>query len=468
MREEHRTDRRSYAGRRGDASSLLTGVSLGERPEQDCAIIEIMAAPHELDPEKGAERLNCHVRNRRAMMQMLLGLVANQIPVSRLRGAPRPAMADELRRPRNSIAIFLCGDVMLGRGIDQVLPHPSASQLHEPYVSSALDYVRLAENAHGLIPKPVGFDYVWGAALEEWQRIAPDLRFINLETTITRSDSYEPKGINYRMSPENAGCLLAAEIDGCSLANNHILDWGEAGLIETLQVLQRHGITAIGAGRNLTEAGAPVIRDIPDKGRVIIFSYATTTSGTPMTWAAMQNRAGVNFLPTLSDAAVDQIARQVRAVRRTRDIVVASIHWGPNWGYAIPDEHRRFAHALIDRAGISVLHGHSSHHPIAIERYRNRLILYGCGDFINDYEGIAGYEEFRGDLSLMYFVSLEATTGDLISLEMAPLQIRRFRLNRAAREDAAWLHRRLDRECRSLGGRIILRPGNQLVLSWPG
>jgi poly-gamma-glutamate capsule biosynthesis protein CapA/YwtB (metallophosphatase superfamily) len=148
--------------------------------------------------------------------------------------------------------------------------------------------------------------------------------------------------------------------------------------------------------------------------------------------------------------------------------VVASIHWGPNWGYAIPDEHRRFAHALIDRAGISVLHGHSSHHPIAIERYRNRLILYGCGDFINDYEGIAGYEEFRGDLSLMYFVSLEATTGDLISLEMAPLQIRRFRLNRAAREDAAWLHRRLDRECRSLGGRIILRPGNQLVLSWPG
>ena len=146
-------------------------------------------------------------------------------------------------------------------------------------------------------------------------------------------------------------------------------------------------------------------------------------------------------------------------------MVIASIHWGPNWGYTIPDEHTRFAHALIDRAAVSILHGHSSHHPIAIERYHDRLILYGCGDFLNDYEGIAGYEEFRGDLSLMYFVTVDAVTGDLIGLEMTPLQIYRFRLNRATDEDAEWVQRRLDRECRRFDSRITLGPGHRLILS---
>lgn len=397
-------------------------------------------------------------------MQMLLALAASPDPLGRT-GASGPAMAGEKRRSRSGITIFLCGDVMLGRGIDQVLPFPNDPEIHEGSVDSALGYVRLAEEAHGPIPRPAGFEYIWGDALDEWRRVAPDLRLVNLETAITRSDTYEPKGINYRMSPENAGCLPAAGIDCCGLANNHVLDWGEPGLIETLQVLRRLGISTAGAGRNLAEATAPAVLAVSGKGRVIIFCYAMMTSGTSPDWSATPTKPGVNLLPDLSDGAVEQIARQVRAVRREGDVVVASIHWGTNWGYDIPNEHKRFAHALIDRAGISILHGHSSHHPIAIERYRNRLILYGSGDFFNDYEGIAGYEEFRGDLSLMYFVAADPTTGEIIDLEMTPLQIRRFRLNRATREDAEWLQRRLDRECRRFGGKIALDPDNRLILS---
>ena len=109
------------------------------------------------------------------------------------------------------------------------------------------------------------------------------------------------------------------------------------------------------------------------------------------------------LLTDLSDASVARIAGRVGRLRRTGDVVVMSIHWGPNWGFEIPEEHRRFA--LIDNAGVSIVHGHSSHHPIAIEVYRNRLILYGCGDFLNDYEGISGYEEFLDDLTLRYFAS---------------------------------------------------------------
>jgi poly-gamma-glutamate capsule biosynthesis protein CapA/YwtB (metallophosphatase superfamily) len=99
--------------------------------------------------------------------------------------------------------LFLCGDVMSGRGVDQILPHPCEPCLHERYVGSALDYVRLAEQANGAISRPVEFSYIWGAAGEELDRVHPDARIINLETSITRSDEYVHKGINYRMSPEN-------------------------------------------------------------------------------------------------------------------------------------------------------------------------------------------------------------------------------------------------------------------------
>ncbi len=291
--------------------------------------------------------------------------------------------------------IFLCGDVMLGRGIDQALPQPCPARLHEAYVQSAIEYLQLAEQANGLIPLPMDFAHLWGAALEELSRTRPDARIINLETSITRSDSYEPKGINYRMSPENAGCLATAGIDCCVLANNHVLDWGRDGLLDTMATLRRLHIETAGAGRDLAQASAPAILEVPGEGRLVVLSFACVTSGTPRSWAARPDAAGVNLLPALSEAAVAAITQQVAQIRRAKDIIIVSVHWGPNWGNEVPESQRWFARELIDRAGISILHGHSSHHAKAIEVYKNRLILYGCGDFLNDYEGIRGHEEFR-------------------------------------------------------------------------
>jgi poly-gamma-glutamate capsule biosynthesis protein CapA/YwtB (metallophosphatase superfamily) len=88
----------------------------------------------------------------------------------------------------------------------------------------------------------------------------------------------------------------------------------------------------------------------------------------------------VHLLPDFSESTVERVARMVLAIKRPGDVSVASVHWGGNWGFVIPPAHQRFAHALIDRAGIDVIHGHSSHHPRAVEVYRDRLILYGCGD----------------------------------------------------------------------------------------
>jgi poly-gamma-glutamate synthesis protein (capsule biosynthesis protein) len=379
---------------------------------------------------------------------------------SHQRRSPQPLADKKLAR------LFLSGDVMIGRGIDQILLYPCPPRLHEDYVSSAVAYVEFAEQVSGRIQRPVGFDYIWGAALDSLREYRPDARIVNLETSITRSEDYEPKGINYRVSPENAECLRAGGIDCCVLANNHVLDWGETGLVETLEALDRMGVKRVGAGRNFSEARRPAVLDIAGKGRVVLVAFALPSSGAPPHWAASGERAGVNLLPDLSTDNASRVCDFLRNAAKTGDISVVSIHWGPNWGYEIPDEQRRFAHKLIDEAGVSVVHGHSSHHAKAIEVYRNRLILYGCGDFLNDYEGIEGYEEYRADLSLMYYVDVDPTSGDLVALELTPLQIRRLRLEPAASADAEWIARRLDRESAEFGVGVESASPQSLTVSW--
>jgi poly-gamma-glutamate capsule biosynthesis protein CapA/YwtB (metallophosphatase superfamily) len=371
------------------------------------------------------------------------------------------------KQPESSpvIRLFLCGDVMLGRGIDQTLGHPCDPALHEPRVRSAMEYVHLAEAVNGPVPRHVEPSYVWGAAVEEWSRARLDGRLINLETSVTRCDDYIPKGINYRVSPENAACLAAAAIDCCVLANNHVLDWGRGGLTETLATLARLRIKTAGAGLNFDEAAAPAVLEFHRKGRLLVFSFACPSSGVSRDWAATADLPGINFLGDLSPAEVARIANEIERVRQPGDVILVSIHWGPNWGYAVPQAQRRFGRALIEEAGVSVVHGHSSHHAKGIEVYRDRLILYGCGDFLNDYEGIRGYEEYRDDLALMYFAAIDASTANVVSLEIVPLQIRNFQLVRPSRQDVQWLQQRLDRESRRFGPAVRLDETGRLVLS---
>lgn len=361
------------------------------------------------------------------------------------------------------VTLLLCGDVMLGRGIDQIMPSPSRPTLFEAHAGTALLYVRLAEDLHGAIPRRVAPDYVWGDALPVMTDAQVAARIVNLETAITTSSRHWPKGINYRMHPANVACLRAARIDCCVLANNHVLDWGRDGLLETLETLRRAGIAASGAGGDAERAAAPAVIPVRDGQRVLVFGYAATTSGVPRDWAAEPASAGVNLLPDLSAATATRIAVAAQLLRQPGDLLIASVHWGGNWGYDIPAAQRGFAHALID-GGFDLVHGHSSHHPKGIELYRQHLILYGCGDFINDYEGIAGYEDFRDDLAVTYLPRLDAASGRLLSLRMVPMQIRRFRLNRPSQADTEWLHQVLARESGKLGTTVALQPDGSFVI----
>src|SRR3990172_7172370 len=247
---------------------------------------------------------------------------------------------------------------MTGRGIDQILPHPGDSQLHEPCMESSVDYVKLAERASGLISRPAQFDYIWGDALEIFRTEQPQAKVINLETTITRSATHwRSKDVHYKMSPENIGCLISAGIDCCVLANNHMLDWGVPGLLDTLAALDGVGMKHVGAGRSLYEAQQPVILPTGREARLIVFSLGSTSSGIPIEWSAKEDRPGLNVIESRSDDAISSIARKITEVKKEGDVVVVSIHWGGNWGYKIPHSQENLAHRLVDETGVDIVHG---------------------------------------------------------------------------------------------------------------
>ncbi len=353
---------------------------------------------------------------------------------------------------------------MLGRGVDQILRYPGDPALLESHMRDARGYLDLAAAVNGAIPRPVDWAWPWGDALELLNAANCDVRIVNLETSITTSGDFaRGKGVHYRMNPANLPALTVVRPDVCVLANNHVLDFGSGGLLETLDVLSSAGLQTVGAGRYAAEAQTPAVVPVPRTGgRVIVFSFGTPSSGIPPDWAVTSRDAGVYLISRLSDVQADHLCDRARRVRRPGDVVIASVHWGSNWGYDVELDQIRFAHRLID-GGFDLVHGHSSHHPRPVELYRRKLILYGCGDLIDDYEGIRGHEQYRDDLRLLYLAHVDQTSGRLLQLHMAPLQSRQLRLQLASARDAQWLQTILDNVSRPFGTRIELDSEGQLT-----
>ena len=168
-----------------------------------------------------------------------------------------------------------------------------------------------------------------------------------------------------------------------------------------------------------------------------------------------------------SEITVNNITEHVASFRSAGDIVVFSIHWGPNWGYRIPFSHRKFARRLIDSGKVDLVHGHSSHHPKGFEVYKEKLILYGCGDFINDYEGIPFNRKYRSNLCLMYFPVI-GKNGQLVRCTMVPVSISSLRLHYANRQDSVWLCKRLSRKSPGFGTRLTMNSDSSLELGIVG
>ncbi len=304
--------------------------------------------------------------------------------------------------------IAFLGDVMLGRLVNECL-------------------------------KTAGPAYPWGDTLPVLRRA--DLRIANLECVLADGGAPEPgKVFTFRTDTKNVRSLAAAQIDVVSLANNHVLDYGADALREMLPALDRHGILHAGAGVDLDTARRPAVRRV---GPTAV-GFVAFTDNQP-DWEARPGSPGVHYVP--AEAGGARVAELLDLVRRTRarvQLLIVSAHWGGNWGSDAPAGHRALGRRLID-AGADVVFGHSPHIVRGVEVYRGRPVIYGAGDFVDDY---AVDPEERNDRSFIFL--LETDGGTPRRLRLLPTVIADFQARLAGRS-APGIADRMQRLCRDLG-----------------
>lgn len=240
---------------------------------------------------------------------------------------------------------------------------------------------------------------------------AADLAVVNLECAITSHErQWEgSKAFYFRAEPPAAAALARAGVDVVNLANNHALDFGREGLLETIDLLDRAGVASFGAGRTLDDAFEPAIVRASDT-RIGFVGFTDH----PSDFAATERDAGVAYLDLEHDRE-RSLARMTKAIAAARergaDLVVASAHWGPNFNDHPEPEIVWFAHHLVD-AGADLVFGHSRHVFHGVELYRRTPILYAAGDLVDDY-----YVGDQGnDRALVFTVTFDGERARRIDL----------------------------------------------------
>ncbi len=321
-----------------------------------------------------------------------------------------------MRRP---LTIALVGDVMLGRLVNETILER-------------------------------GFVYPWGDLLPLLE--SADLLLINLECALTgqraRWHDGEDKAFYFRAEPSVRETLRAAGVSFASIGNNHICDFGPEGLVETLDILSQAGIAHAGAGADLAGARAPA-RLSAAGSTVAIVAFADY----PFGWAATASSPGVNYTPiSLQAEDFTAVEAALASAREGADLVVFSIHWGPNMRPGPPQHFRDFARRVI-QAGADIFWGHSAHVVQGVEAWNGALILYDTGDFVDDYAVDA---ELRNDLSALFLV--RARPPLLERVDVLPVKIAEMQVNRARGRERAWFVQRFASRCAELGTAVIVGP----------
>lgn len=312
--------------------------------------------------------------------------------------------------------IALTGDVMLGRLVDQ--------------------YV--------IQNRSVRPEALWGDVLPIM--LTADCRLANLECVISdRGEEWHPttKAFHFRARPRAIDFLLSAKINGVTLANNHVLDYGHAALLDCLKLLDQAGIKRAGAGATMEEARAPLVLDLPE-GRVAVVAL---TDNEP-DWEATGTQPGVNYVEYgdhgLKEPYRSRLTQALLSARRQADFVIVSAHVGPNWG-APSKEIQALAHELIDM-GADLYWGHSNHTPQGIELYKGKAILYSSGDFVDDYMVDKGE---RNDLSFLFMLDVEQ--GRIALIKLHPTCTEDLGVRLADEQEREFLVRTIQSKCRTFG-----------------
>ncbi|MDH4155527.1 MAG: CapA family protein [Nitrospira sp.] len=315
--------------------------------------------------------------------------------------------------------IALTGDVMLGRLVDQ--------------------YV--------IQNRSVRPEALWGDVLPIM--LAADCRLINLECVISdRGEEWHPttKAFHFRARPRAIEFLQAARIDGVTLANNHVLDYGPEALLDCFKLLDQAGIKRSGAGAMIEEALTPLVLDLSE-GRVAVVAL---TDNEPE-WEATKTKPGVNYIAYgnrgLKEPYRSRLTQALLSARGQADFVIVSAHVGPNWG-APSKEIRALVRDLIDM-GADLYWGHSNHAPQGIEFYKGKVILYSTGDFVDDYMVDKGE---RNDLSFLFM--LEVEQGRLARIRLHPTCIEDLGVRLANEREALFLKKTMKTKCGAFGVKL--------------
>ena len=278
---------------------------------------------------------------------------------------------------------------------------------------------------------------VWNGMLRRLRRL--DAVFINLECAVSRRGekwrrTYRP--FHFRADPFWAvPALRRANVCWASLANNHMLDYGEEALLDTVKHLDEAGIAHSGAGKNRSEARQPAFVTVGD----VEFAFVSFTDNTPE-YAAEDDAPGVAFIEIdkRSEETRDAVHRALeRAKQRDPELLVASLHWGPNMNPEPFKEHVKFARWLIDE-GVDVVHGHSAHVFQAVEVYDGKPVMYDCGDFVDDY-AVDG--ELRNDRGFLFELTVDA--GEPRELRLVPTMVEDCAVKPADEEASEWSRNRM-------------------------
>lgn len=321
------------------------------------------------------------------------------------------------------------GDVMLGRKVDE-------HQRRRP---------------------PEG---VWGNVLGRLQSL--DGLLVNLECVLSTGGerwTETDRPFHFRADPEWAvPALEAAGVDYCSLANNHLLDFRAPALLDTLRHLDDAGIARAGAGEDRAAARLPARFQVGD----LDVACVAFTDNTPE-FAAGADAPGVAYLDGTGDASRaivrESLAAATAAGDGDPDLLVASLHWGPNNVTVPGDDFRAFCRWLADE-GVDVVHGHSAHVFHGVEVRDGSLLCYDMGDFVDDYRVDP---DLHNDRSFLFEVLVD-DGGTIEELRLHPTEIYEYAVHEAGREAARWSRERM-RTLSAAFGTEFDRDGETLVVA---
>ena len=255
---------------------------------------------------------------------------------------------EDLQDPSDSLSMIFTGDIMMNRGVEQVIHKNGNNDWMFPFL-----YTR---------------DVLADA----------DITFGNLEGPISDKGTNVGSKYSFRMDPKVADTLSSAGFDVVSLANNHMGDWGRDAFEDTMRRLQRAGVAYAGGGWNEKESLEPAIFDVRGK-RVGFLAFSDVG---PLWMQSKEALSGIAAIPA-GNAGKTYVEKSVFQAAKKVDILVVSFHFGEEYEQAPNARQKELARLAIDQ-GARVVIGHHPHVVENIEEYRGGVIAYSLGNFIFD------------------------------------------------------------------------------------